>query len=58
MIIYTFDGLIFLLFQDWFSLGFHGLALFFMFQGLRALGQLKTLASENAQPPPMPAAEH
>jgi hypothetical protein len=36
IILYTLDGLLSLLFQDWLGLAFHGLALVFIFIGLKA----------------------
>ena len=45
MILYGIDGLIFLLVQDYLSLGFHAFALFHIFGGFKACGQLKTLAA-------------
>jgi len=36
MVIYGLDGLLFLLLGDWLALGFHALALYFMFKGLQA----------------------
>jgi len=40
MTLYTFDGLIYLLVQDWFSLGFHVFALFCLFAGFNAAREL------------------
>jgi len=37
------DGLLFLLFGDWLSVGFHGVALYFIFGGLLARNQLSAL---------------
>ena len=39
--LYALDGLLFLLLQDWFGLGFHAFALFSIFGGLSALNQLR-----------------
>lgn len=36
MILFALDGVLCALFQDWFSVGFHILALFFIFKGLQA----------------------
>jgi len=44
MLIYAGDGLLFLLFQEWLSVGFHAFALFGLFSGLKAAQQLKTYA--------------
>lgn len=41
MVLYALDGLIFLLVGDFFSIAFHGFALFCIFGGLKALKQLK-----------------
>lgn len=41
MILYLLDGAIFLLVQDWLSIGFHGFALFCIFGGYSALKRLK-----------------
>ncbi len=43
MFCYTLDGLIFVLFQDWLSVAFHGLALFGMWKGLQACLQWRKL---------------
>ena len=43
MVFYAIDGLLFLLVQDFFSLAFHGYALFCIFGGLKALKQLRLL---------------
>ncbi|MCM3869246.1 MAG: hypothetical protein ND895_00940 [Pyrinomonadaceae bacterium] len=41
IVIYAFDGLIFLLVQDWFSLAFHGFVLFCLIRGLMAQNKWK-----------------
>ncbi len=46
MFLYLLDGLLFVLVQDWFSAGFHAFALFCMWGGFRAYGQLN--AAEQA----------
>ena len=46
MVFYFFDGLIFLLVQDWLSLGFHGFALFCIWGGFSALKKLKAIEVE------------
>ncbi|MGE5195398.1 MAG: hypothetical protein ACM3U2_23135 [Deltaproteobacteria bacterium] len=43
MALYFLDGLLFLLFQDWMSVGFHLFALYCMFGGLRAARELNGL---------------
>jgi hypothetical protein len=40
MILYTLDGLSALLFKDWMGTAFHGLALFGLFGGLKAINSL------------------
>lgn len=42
-VLYFFDGLIFLLVQDWLSIGFHAFALFCIFAGYGALKRLVQL---------------
>lgn len=44
MLVYACDGLLFLIFQEWLSVGFHAFALFGLFSGLKAAQQLKTYA--------------
>ena len=43
MALYLVDGLIFLLFQDWLSVAFHGYALFWMWSGFQAFRKLRVL---------------
>lgn len=43
MILYAFDGLLFVLVQDWLSIGFHVFALYCIYRGLAALGSLNRL---------------
>ena len=43
MVLYFLDGLIFLLVQGWLSIAFHLFALYCIYQGLRALNQLRKL---------------
>ncbi len=50
MALYTFDGLLLLLFQDWLSVAFHAYALFRISQGLGAIKELAAL-----EPKPAPA---
>ncbi len=46
VVLYALDAIIFLLFRDWLSIGFHAFALFFMIRGLMAANKLNKL-----QPP-------
>jgi len=55
MALYLVDGLIFLLFQDWLSVAFHGYALFCMWSGFQAFRKLRVL--ELAQEPEDGSAE-
>ena len=48
MIVYGLDGLLFLLFQDWLALGFHVLALYFMFKGFQACRLYRQIAGSRA----------
>lgn len=43
MILYGLDGLLLVVFQDWFSVAFHAYALFALFRGLQALGELDAI---------------
>ena len=43
MVLYGLDGLLFLLFQDWLSLGFHAFALYGIFKGLQAMNELRRM---------------
>lgn len=64
MVLYILDGLIFLLVMDLPSIGFHLFALFFIFTGFKASGQLKKLESlvaavedgPGTEAPPLPLA--
>lgn len=49
MFVYLLDGLLFLLFQDWMSLGFHGFALFCMWSGFSAFQQLAKIERHFAE---------
>ncbi len=49
MVLYALDGIILLLFQDWMGVIFHGIALYGLWTGLNAIGQLD--AVEKAMPP-------
>lgn len=51
MALYGLDGLLFLLFGDLLSIAFHVFALFCIFNGMKALGELRRLAAD-ASPPP------
>lgn len=48
MIAYALDGLLFAYVQGWANVGFHALALFFIYRGLAADGALKKLQAEAA----------
>jgi hypothetical protein len=52
-ILYAFDALIYVYFQDWMSVGFHGLALFFIIRGAASLRTALRDAATLAEPPPM-----
>jgi hypothetical protein len=60
MALYLLDGLIFLLFQDWFSVAFHAYALFCMWSGFQAFRKLRflemTQEPEDGSAQPVPAA--
>ena len=49
MILYLMDALLFLIFQEWLSLGFHAFALFMMYRGYRNLGLLHKYQSNNKE---------
>lgn len=51
MVLYAFDGLIFVLFQDWLSLAFHGYVIFSIWRGFRLLKQLAPVTADQAMPP-------
>jgi hypothetical protein len=55
MVAYTLDAGIYLLFQDWMSLAFHGLALFGLFRGAKQLRLAVKAATEAPLPPPISA---
>lgn len=46
MILYLLDGVLFLVAQDWFSVGFHAFALFGIFSGYSCLKSLQTEVQE------------
>lgn len=54
MVLYSLDGLLFVLFQAWLNVGFHVFALFFIYKGMRAHLALRALAlsSDGGLPPP------
>jgi len=55
IVLYALDALIYLAFQDWMSVAFHGLALFYLFRGAKALHAALKEAKEApaaAAPPP------
>jgi hypothetical protein len=60
IVLYTLDAAIYLFLQDWMSVGFHGLALFYMIRGAKALRDALKAAAEPqpeiAPPPAAPAA--
>ena len=51
MLVYFVDGLIFLLVQDWMSIGFHGFALFWIFGGLSAMKKLAKMEAQQEYVP-------
>lgn len=56
IVLYGLDALIYLAFQDWMSVAFHGLALFYLFRGAKALHTALKAAKEAppvAEPPPV-----
>lgn len=48
MVIYAFDALIFLVFQDWFPLAFHAFVIFCLYRGIAANRKVKQLEAEMA----------
>lgn len=57
MVLYAFDGLIFLMVMDFLSIGFHIFALVCIYSGLQASIKLRALElAIQAVPPPVPAA--
>jgi hypothetical protein len=48
MVIYTLDGLVFLLVQDWLPIAFHVFVLYSLYRGLAALRKLKALEAESS----------
>jgi len=57
MVLYAVDGLIFLLVQEWLSIGFHVFALFCISAGLKALRELRRYAAEAALAPALADAD-
>jgi hypothetical protein len=53
--LYTLDGLVLALFQDWLSVGFHAFALFFLITGVRANIRLQNLIPPEPPEPPEPS---
>jgi hypothetical protein len=53
--LYSLDAAIYLLFQDWMSVAFHGLALFYMIRGATALRAALRDAANPPTPPPLAA---
>jgi hypothetical protein len=53
MVVYGLDALIMLWATDWLSLAFHGLALYFIYRGLRACRALAAAAAISSVPPGM-----
>jgi hypothetical protein len=51
MLLYFIDGLIFLLVQDWLSIGFHGFALFYIFGGYASLKKLTQVEGQQEHSP-------
>ena len=51
MLLYFVDGLIFLLVQDWLSIGFHAFALFCIFGGYASLKKLAQMEGQQAYSP-------
>jgi hypothetical protein len=43
MVLYLLDGLLFVMFEDWMSVGFHAFALFWMINGFNAYRQLRAI---------------
>ncbi|MDI1247994.1 MAG: hypothetical protein PSV13_03840 [Lacunisphaera sp.] len=57
IVLYSLDALIYVAFQDWMSVGFHGLALFYLFRGAKALrAALKAAADAPPAVVPPPVA--
>jgi len=54
MVIYAFDGVLFLLFADWLSVGFHGFALFCIWSGFAASRKLAGISPAPTGQEPQP----
>ena len=54
IVLYSLDALIYLALQDWMSVGFHGLALFYMVRGAKRLKQALREVATPVEPPPLP----
>jgi hypothetical protein len=54
MLLYAADAALLVLAQDWLSIGFHGLALFYMYRGFMAAQQLRGLAELGKVKAPAP----
>ncbi len=52
MVLYALDALLFIWFQDYWSVGFHALVLFWLYQGLAALGKVREMEAKLAPQPP------
>ena len=52
-VLYTLDALIYVIYQDWMSVGFHGLALFYIIRGAQELRGILRDAADHAEPPPL-----
>ena len=48
MVLYAMDGLLFLVVEDWFSIGFHIFAFFYIFGGLKAALKLNEMKANSA----------
>ncbi len=55
MVLYVFDGMLFLLVGDWLSIGFHGFALFCIWAGFAACRKLAEAAPEPSATTPVGA---
>lgn len=49
MVLYFIDGLLFLIIQDWLSIGFHIWVLFSLYKGLKLLKEIRTLGFEKSE---------
>ena len=46
LVLYVLDGLVYLVFEDWMSVAFHGVAAFFIFKGILRLRELRSAGVE------------